>query len=220
MTRKTDTKVSPKGLIKIRTMRGWDQDHGFRLEAISPGTYAIKGPSTTDMIRSHVAFLHKFASDCIVQAGHDPAQYRKMLGSATLDRAWLAAHMLKTIDDLERHLSRLEGSDLDSAARQNALAALHSTLILASEFHSWTVVDNEPAIDARIRSVDGAKRGQAGKARAIQARNETLVREYLARRSKPGGLSDSALMQEIGRSEGLGRSASIDAIKRGLQNLK
>ncbi len=220
MTRKTDTKASPKGLIKSHTTRGWDQDHGFRLEAISPGKYALKGPSTTDMIRSHVAFLQKLASECIVQEGHDPAQYRKMLGSAILDRASLAAHMLKTIDDLERHLSRLERSDLDSAARLNALGAVHSALILASEFHGWTVVDNEPAIDARIRSVDGAKRGSAAKARATQARDVKLAREYLARQSKPSGLSVSALMQEIGKSARLGRTASIDAIKRGLQKLK
>jgi hypothetical protein len=172
------------------------------------------------MIRSHVAFLHKFASDCIVQARHDPAQYRKMLRSATLDRASLAAHMLKTIDDLKRRLSRFERSDLDSAARQNALAAVHSALILASQFHGWTVVDNEPAIDARIRSLVGAKRGAAGKARATQARDEKLARNYLARRSKPRRLSDSALMQEIGKSEGLGRTASIEAIKRGRQKLK
>jgi hypothetical protein len=37
----------------------------------------------------------------------------------------------------------------------------------------------------------------AGKTRAIQARNEELARKYLARRSKPGGLSDSALMQTL-----------------------
>jgi hypothetical protein len=172
------------------------------------------------MIRSHVAFLHRLASDCIVQAGNDPAQYRKMPGSATLDPASLAARMLETIDDLERHLSRLEGSDLDSAARQNALAAVHSALILASEFHGWTVVDNERAIDTRIRCMDGAKRGPAGKARAIEDRDVKLAHQYRARRSKPGGLSDSALMQEIGKSEGLGRSASIKAIKRGLQKLK
>jgi hypothetical protein len=84
----------------------------------------------------------------------------------------------------------------------------------------WTVVDNEPAIDARIRSVDGAKRGAAGKARATQARDVELASEYQARRSKPGGLSVSALMQEIGKSAGLGRTASIEAIKRGLQKLK
>ena len=220
MTRKTDTKASPRVLIKSHTTRGWDQDHGFRTEAISPGKYAIMGPPKRDMIRLHVAFLQKLASGCIVQEGHDPAQYRRMLGSAILGRASLAAHMLKTIDDLERHLSRLDRSDLDSAARLNALDAVHSALILASEFHGWTVVDNEPAIDARIRSVDGAKRGAAGKARATQARDVELASEYQARRSKPGGLSVSALMQEIGKSAGLGRTASIEAIKRGLQKLK
>jgi hypothetical protein len=47
-----------------------------------------------------------------------------------------------------------------------------------------------------------------------------LAREYQARRSKPGGPSDSALMQEIGKSAGLSRTASIEAIKRGLQILK
>ena len=80
--------------------------------------------------------------------------------------------------------------------------------------------DNELAIDVRIRSVEGAKRGSAAKARGTQARDVELAREYRARRSKPRGLSNSALMQEIGKSAGLGRSASIDAIKRGLQNLK
>src|SRR5947208_12383979 len=123
--------------------------------------------------------------------------------------------MLKTIDDLKRRLSRR--SDLDSTARQNALAAVHLALILASEFHGWTVVDNEPAIDARIRSVAGAKRGSVGKAREIETRDVELARKYLARRSKPGGQSDSALKQEIGKCAELGRTASIEAINRGLQ---
>jgi hypothetical protein len=47
------------------------------------------------MIRSHVASLQELASECIVQAGRDPAQYRKLTRSAILDRATLAAHMLK-----------------------------------------------------------------------------------------------------------------------------
>jgi hypothetical protein len=129
--------------------------------------------------------------------------------------------MLKAIDGLKRDLSRVENSKLDSAARLSAARdAVLSALIIASEFHKWTVVDNEAAIDARIRCLDGAKRGLAKKARDTKLRDMKLAREYEARRSRPGCLSDSALMQVVGKSVGLRRSASIAAIKRGLQLLK
>jgi hypothetical protein len=218
MILKTETKASPKGLIKSHTTRGWDPN-GVRLETIGQDEYAIKGPALTEIIRSQMAVFKERATRCIVRAGHDPAQYWKLLGSETLDRVLWAARMLKTLSQLEHHLYLLERSNLDPEARLNAFAAVHSALILTSEYHGWTVVDNEPAIDARLRSVDGAKRGSAGKARATQARDIELAHEYLARRSKPGGQSNSALMEEIGKTIGLGRSASIAAIKRGLKNI-
>jgi hypothetical protein len=51
-------------------------------------------------------------------------------------------------------------------------------------------------------------------------RNKQMAREFVQQKRSNKYISDSALKARIGKREHLGRSASIEAIDRGLKDLK
>jgi hypothetical protein len=66
-----------------------------------------------------------------------------------------------------------------------------------------------------------AEKGRRQRAVEKSERNKQMAEEFLQKRKLPSNKSESALKAEIGRKHhGLGRSASIEAIKRGLKSLK
>jgi hypothetical protein len=100
----------------------------------------------------------------------------------------------------------------------------HSTTIGSNEPHVFTVVDFENA-QSGAKSIAGAKKGGHAKAGSHPTleRNIKMAREYQQRERAAlhsgSTVSDTALMESIGRVHGLKRSAAIAAIKRGLAAL-
>jgi hypothetical protein len=96
----------------------------------------------------------------------------------------------------------------------------HSTAIGSNEKHVFTVVDFKNA-QVGAKSLAGAKEG--GKAKAGShpklERDIELARKFQQQKRAGIRFSDTHLMERIGRSEGLKRSAAIAAIKRGLAAL-
>jgi hypothetical protein len=91
--------------------------------------------------------------------------------------------------------------------------------LFASEVHQLTVIDNENAIAARLQSIEGARQGNRKRSANVIARNRKMALEFQRRRFECSRKSDSALMAEIGKTEGLQRRASIDGINAGLKSL-
>jgi hypothetical protein len=89
---------------------------------------------------------------------------------------------------------------------------------LASNYHAWTVTDNEAAIEARRLSVENAPKGGKVKAEKNRPRNEQMAHEF-QRRKVLSRKSDSSLKAEIGRAHGLKPRAAINAINKGLEIL-
>jgi hypothetical protein len=88
------------------------------------------------------------------------------------------------------------------------------------------VVDRELLLN-RLREISeekhrhAAEKGRRQRAVEISERNKQMAEEFLQKRKNLFSyVSDSALKADIGEQRGLGRSASIEAIDRGLKSLK
>jgi hypothetical protein len=68
-----------------------------------------------------------------------------------------------------------------------------------------------------VKFADGLQRAGAKKGKANRPRNIQMAKEYLAKLPSWAPKSETALMVRIGKSRGLGRSASIDAINEGIK---
>jgi hypothetical protein len=271
MTKEGDVTIkrSPKGLVETTTKRGMllerqssdekgemiqlsplAQDHGFELEPIEPGVYAIKGGPARQEINNCIAFWRAYARDLIEADGKKPTQYAELahaqvpehlagklealraairqqgLGhpaeytklaheSETLDRACAAARLLTRLDRVQACLERL----VRRSANDVIYDLIYEIFLFASEVHQLTVIDNENAIAAWLRSIEGAREGGKAKSANVMVRNMRMALEFQRRRAKGSGTSDSALKAEIGAGEGLHRRASIDAINAGLKIL-
>lgn len=124
-------------------------------------------------------------------------------------------------------------TDLDSILRhvENALEECRGGEWAAAQDALWDIESRWRAVTARVDAPDlergrgvkkYAKEGGEARGRALSdgntARNNDMAREF--KRRRPGSkLSDTALKISIGREQGLGRSASIEAIKQGLKKL-
>lgn len=73
------------------------------------------------------------------------------------DDAAAAGHARRSLTKLEYYLSQLERQQDLASVRSLAYEAVLTALNFASDFHQWTVVDNEIAIDAQRRSVEGRR---------------------------------------------------------------
>jgi hypothetical protein len=208
---RTTTVRSPKGLIEIASTTG----HSRLTPTSTPGEFRIEADSSARQdIDGYIVYLRGWASDMIKADGKEIVEYRRLAQSDVLDRATAAARLLVRLDRLQVLYRSL-------SARDQAIAGnvILETLYTATEVHYLTVVDNETPIAARSSQLDGASRGGAAKASKNERRNMKMAQEFDRRRQAGGRRSATSLMTEIGASEGLGRSAAIEAIKAGKKNL-
>jgi hypothetical protein len=261
-------KRSPKGLIETTTKRGrllerqssgkegekirlspLAQDHGFKLQLIEPGVYAIKGGPARQGVNNFLASWREFALDLIEADGKKPTQY------AELAHVQVPEHLTGKLEALRAaitkqglghpleygKLAQSETLDLACAAARlltrgdrvkvlvEELARgsendatydlIYQMFLFAWDLHVLTVIDNENAIAARLQSIEGAREGRKKRSATVIARNRKMAQEFQRRRAKGSGKSDSALKAEIGIGEKLKRRASIDAINSGLKSL-
>jgi hypothetical protein len=132
------------------------KDEGFKVE-IDPTNSGIKWTlpdATGDTIRSRITVLKNWATSLLVVDGGEPAlaeRPRKKDWRATeavtfADRAYWARRVLKKLDDVESDLINVErASDVDTV-RRHAFTALYNAVVLSSEIHNLTIVDNEEPI--------------------------------------------------------------------------
>lgn len=157
---------SPKDLIGV-IERPAGKGEGFKVE-IDPKKSGIKWtlPDVTgDTIRSHITVLKNWATSLLIGDGSEPTlpeRPRKRDRRATeavtfADRAYWARRVLKKLDDVESDLINVErASDVDTV-RRRALTALYGAVVLSSEIHNLTIVDNEAAIFTGTRVSRGLK---------------------------------------------------------------
>jgi hypothetical protein len=70
-------------------------------------------------------------------------------------------------------------------------------------------------------AIEGGKKRSRERKVDMAKRNKEMAKEFRRRKQKGSGLSDTALMETIGKDKkfGLKKSASIEAIKQGLKIL-
>jgi hypothetical protein len=69
-----------------------------------------------------------------------------------------------------------------------------------------------------VKSVEGASLGGSRKSKAVEHRDIQMAKEYMTRsNSKSGHKSETSLIADIGKSKGLARSTSFEAVERGLK---
>ena len=123
-------------------------------------------------------------------------------------------------DSLEGYAARALGkiglyrATLDRAPREAAYFSFELGLIMQECFMKFRF-EADAITGKKVR--DGGARGGPPPGQKAE-RDRDLAREYL-RRQKESGLSATALKEKIGRGRGLGRSASIEAINRGVKIL-
>ena len=215
----TRTIKSPKELLNFL----FGDPAGLEEKPVKPGAFSF-GAKVDFAAQLEASFyrLRKIARETIRKAGLDPIQCRTIARERDIaDAVFWAAQMLTELDRIQQHLARVDQSELE-----DALGAVLSSLTFAGLYHAFTVTSEKPHIVAGFSSRNGASK--SGPARAAQ--NALLARqmaeEYLKRQQArdlaAGAIvgaprpSDIELKRQIGAKYGLGRSAAIDAINRGL----
>jgi hypothetical protein len=215
----TRTIKSPKELLNFL----FGDPAGLEEKPVKPGAFSF-GAKVDFAAQLEASFyrLRKIARETIRKAGLDPIQCRTIARERdTADAVFWAAQMLTELDRIQQHLACVDQSELE-----DALGAVLSSLTFAGLYHAFTVTSEKPHIVAGFSSRNGASK--SGPARAAQ--NALLARqmaeEYLKRQQArdlaAGAIvgaprpSDIELKRQIGAKYGLGRSAAIDAINRGL----
>jgi hypothetical protein len=209
---------SPRGLVgysrETRVVFGYSRENK-RVDVDSIGLgEVLKGPEYPAEIRKVIKVWLTIATDTISAAGKNPDHYGKLRHGDPLDAATAAARMMWQLANIMADVKDLERQGVTAA-----LPAIHRALGLALLVRELTIVDNEKPIAARIEQTEAGARGREGKAKAIARRNRNMALEYKKRRAAGSDKSDSALIEEIGAAYKLKRSASIAAIKAGLNIL-
>jgi hypothetical protein len=167
--------------------------------------------------------LREIARRTIRKAGLDPAQARKIVRERkTADAVFWAAQMLTELDHIQQYLIRVGQSDLEAA-----LGAVLSSLAFAGLYHAFTVASADPSIVAGPGPRHSApKSGPARADKQHPLRDRQMAEEFQKRQQArdlaAGAIvgaprpSDIELKRQIGAEHGLGKSAAIDAIDRGL----
>ena len=166
--------------------------------------------------------LREIARKTIRKAGLDPAQAQKIARERnTADAVFWAAQMLTELDHIQQYLIRVGQSDLEAA-----LGAVLSSLAFAGLYHAFTVANEEPSIVPGSGSRHGASKSGQAKVDKHVLRDRQMAEEFerrqQARDLAAGAIvgaprpSDIELKRQIGAEHGLGKSAAIDAIDRGL----
>jgi hypothetical protein len=165
--------------------------------------------------------LREIARKTIRKAGLDPAQSRKIVRECrTADAVFWAAQMLNELDHIQQYLIRVGQSDLEAA-----LGAVLSSLAFAGLYHAFTVANEEPIV-AGLGPRNGASKSRQASADKHPLRDREMAEEFerrqQARDLAAGAIvgaprpSDIELKRQIGEEHGLGKSAAVDAIDRGL----
>jgi hypothetical protein len=242
MTRRK--KRGPIGLV-TRTTRPAVEGVEFRKVPLPLGPGQIERftfkpiPETADQIKAYIAKLRIFLADataseqpgprrtvrvhCLRDGGVIQVSVPEKSDPQILDDAIAARHALRSLAKLEHYLSQLERQPDLASVRSLAYEAVLTALHFGSDFHQWTVVDNEIAIDAQRRSVEGAQNAQStlkAKARAkrLEQRNVRMAKEFQERKRR-SGKSDFALKVAIGKVNKLGTRQSVYAIDAGLKKI-
>jgi hypothetical protein len=167
---------SPKDLVGV-IERPAGKDEGFKVEIGPNNAWKKWKPRdvTGDTIRSHITVLKNWATSLLVGDGGEPAlpkrprkKDRRAGETVTFaDRAYWARRVLKKLDDVESDLINVErASDVDTV-RRHAFTVLYNAVVLSSEIHNLTIVDNEEPIvtGAAVRGGLATKRGIVNDAR-------------------------------------------------------
>jgi hypothetical protein len=204
---------SPRGLLTNRRSYGWAA--GFRLEQTGPGQYEMQCPSSRDLITENLAAIRKEAIHSIKSDGEDPANLANLTKRPVLDVAHAGGELLQNLNALEGYIRRL---DQNSATPVDAWDAILEAINLAGSLCQLTIVTHETAVDGHEKAIRGGSIGGERRAKKLLPRNLEMAEEYKQRR--PGSKKKpTALMTEIGKKRGLGRSESIRVIKKTLQIL-
>jgi hypothetical protein len=133
-----------------------------------------------------------------------------------LDKTAAAEAVLARVQVIEHYLTAAQGNDPSAG---DLHLALYQSLLLATNVHQLAIIDNERSIVAQQESVEGASLGGRSRSAKKRNRNREMAQEFLNRRGR-SSMSDTALMASIGAKEDLQRRASVNAVKRGLKDLK
>ena len=166
---RSTTLRSPKDLIGV-IERSAGKGEGFKVE-IDPTKSGIKWtlPDVTgNTIRAHVTALRNWATFLLVGDGGEPSlpeRLRKKDQRATepvtfADRVYWARRVLKKLDDVESDLINVERSSDVDTVRRHTFTAIYNAVVLSSEIHNLTIVDNEEPIvtGAAVRGSLATKR--------------------------------------------------------------
>ena len=150
----------------------------------------------------------------------------KKLGRRHLDKALtvLETDLWRRIQECDEH-EGLGASGLWVLARRtrkaveegNAELAALWGLKLGVTIHEFEYrFDYGDSLERGEKFDEALQRAAEHKANSYRPRNAQMAKEFL-KRLPSWDQSETALMQAIGKKEGLGRSASIEAVKKGLK---
>jgi hypothetical protein len=194
-------KRSPRRLVVVeQSAHGAHQYLEWRKNKRGALTLHPKAGASARIVRDFLIKLRK-----IMRAEAALEQTNRAASLEHADREYWTRQILQAIGQIEPKLAQL-GPD--------AHDVLATMVHLAVSYHNWTIADNEPAIDDRIQSIAGARRGGKARSSKNRSRNAEMAQEF-QRRSSRSRKSRHALMEEIGRDRGLSRSAAVEAIKAG-----
>jgi hypothetical protein len=172
------------------------------MEQLGPDVFQLRSPD--EKIKSSMEFWRKFVGLHVEE---------KPTTDGALDRATAAKAGLAT---LQRFKHTFAAAERNGASGNLFCLAICYSLSLADDVYRLAIIDNQTPIAARRKSVDCASRGGNARAARIEKRDLEMAEEFLKRQGKE--TSDTDLMEEIGFGLcGLGRRASINAVKRGLK---
>jgi hypothetical protein len=210
---------SPRSIVEIGLQRKGKVPLVFR--EVAPGKkVAHVAPDPEAQIRDSVKRMRRDATRAIIGAGGNPKQAAQIISSKEqlpdgADSIYWAACLYEQLAKTENCLRVLLTCPAEDARWQGLNLALQMDL---SRFF-WQrlrLVDNEKPIADLIVSKEAGKLGAVEKARGFLDRNVEMAKEYESRQQKSpkSRKSPTSLKAEIGREHGLGRSASIEAIKK------
>jgi hypothetical protein len=140
----------------------------------------------------------------------------------TYDKTYLASKMLNNALLTKSALARLVEQKDCERAKHIAHFAISQLIDFAMNYHHWTVVDNEVAIAARNRSVDGGNIASGARILKNLPRNAKIIKRFLELQKEQEGkkkrISNSALINSLGEEFELGPTQVRAIIKDGLKN--
>jgi hypothetical protein len=166
---------------------------GFGFVELTDRARTHVGSATREMIQERITYIREWAKQMISSEGKDPSNYQdiirqaKMTENLTADRAYCAASVLERLDDVERELGEVERGpgqvrperveverEMDESER-NALASLRNSvhkaiyyaLMLSTDVHVLTVVDNESGIAQQAALPESRKSASAQNSRSF-----------------------------------------------------